>query len=212
MLNDFDKMYIENERLVYKFATKYKLLNDEDMMQNLKMAMFRAITKFDPSRGIALSTYVYIALFHEYKYSFRDKHLKLSFVNNIVSDDDNKESDIFDFVMELFMNGFIPDSRINQYNITLKGYSKFTICLRCDSSVSISSNIASYALDQTPDTSKPTLNQVLQIPEYNNKKYYKYTYEIEDPTVEHTINIMSYVTYYYRDIEGYFYISESECD
>ena len=49
MLNDFDKMYIENERLVYKFATKYKLLNDEDMMQNLKMAMFRAITKFDAS-------------------------------------------------------------------------------------------------------------------------------------------------------------------
>lgn len=97
-------------------------------------------------------------------------------------------------------------------NITLKGYSKFTICLRCDSSVSISSNIASYALDQTPDTSKPTLNQVLQIPEYNSEKYYKYTYEIEDPTVEHTINIMSYVTYYYSDINGYFYISESECD
>lgn len=97
-------------------------------------------------------------------------------------------------------------------NITLKGYSKFTIYLRCDSSVSISSNIASYALDQTPDTSKPTLNQVLQIPEYNSEKYYKYTYEIEDPTVEHTINIMSYVTYYYSDIKGYFYISESECD
>ena len=100
MLNDFDKMYIENERLVYKFATKYKLLNDEDMMQNLKMAMFRAITKFDPSRGIALSTYVYIALFHEYKYSFRDKHLKLSFVDNVVSDGDNKESDIFDFIAD----------------------------------------------------------------------------------------------------------------
>ena len=97
-------------------------------------------------------------------------------------------------------------------NITLKGYSKFTICLRCDSSVSPGSNIASYALDQTPDTSKPTLNQVLQIPEYNSEKYYKYTYEIEDPTVEHTINIMSYVTYYYTDINGYFYISESECD
>ena len=103
MLNDFDKMYIENERLVYKFATKYKLLNDEDMMQNLKMAMFRAITKFDPSRGIALSTYVYIALFHEYKYSFRDKHLKMSFVNNLVNDDEGKKSDIFDF---------IPDDRV----------------------------------------------------------------------------------------------------
>ena len=100
MLNDFDKTYIENERLVYKFATKYGVLNDEDMMQNLKMAMFRAITKFDASRGIALSTYVYIALFHEYKYSFRDKYLKLSFVNNIVNDSNNKESDIFDFIAD----------------------------------------------------------------------------------------------------------------
>lgn len=96
-------------------------------------------------------------------------------------------------------------------NITLKGYSKFTICLRLDSA-SISRNIASYALDQTPDTSKPTLNQVLQIPESTSGEYYKYTYEIEDPTVEHTINIMGYVTYYYSDINGYFYISESECD
>lgn len=102
MLNDLDKMYIENERLVYKFATKYKLLNDEDMMQNLKMAMFRAITKFDPSRGIALSTYVYIALFHEYKYSFRDKNLKIDYAPNIVSDENGKQSDIFDF---------IPDTR-----------------------------------------------------------------------------------------------------
>ena len=100
MHDDYEAIYLKNQNLVYKFATNYKLLNDEDMMQNLKMAMFRAITKFDPSRGIALSTYVYIALFHEYKYSFRDKHLKLSFVNNIVSDDDNKESDIFDFIAD----------------------------------------------------------------------------------------------------------------
>lgn len=97
-------------------------------------------------------------------------------------------------------------------NITLKGYSKFTIYLHCDSASLTSRNIASYALDQTPDTSKPTLNQVLQIPEGASEEYYKYTYEIEDPTVEHTINIMGYTTYYYRDIEGYFYISESECD
>lgn len=96
-------------------------------------------------------------------------------------------------------------------NITLKGYSKFTIYLRLKSA-SPSRNIASYALDQTPDTSKPTLNQVLQIPESAMGEYYKYTYEIEDPTVEHTINIMGYTTYYYTDIEGYFYISESECD
>lgn len=100
MHSDLEKLYIDNERLVYKFATTYKLLNDEDMMQNLKMAMFRALTKYDASRGIALSTYVYIALFHEYKYSFRDKYLKLSFVENIVGDDDGKESDIFDFIAD----------------------------------------------------------------------------------------------------------------
>ena len=103
MHDKYEKMYNENERLVYKFATVYKLLNDEDMMQNLKMAMFRAIKKFDSTKGFALSTYIYIALFHEYKYSFRDKHLKMSFVNNLVSDDEGKESDIFDF---------IPDDRV----------------------------------------------------------------------------------------------------
>lgn len=103
MHDKYEKMYNENERLVYKFATTYKLLNDEDMMQNLKMAMFRAIKKFDSTKGFALSTYIYIALFHEYKYSFRDKHLKMSFVSNLVSDDEGKESDIFDF---------IPDDRV----------------------------------------------------------------------------------------------------
>ena len=100
MHDDYEAIYLKNQNLVYKFATNYKLLHDEDMMQNLRMAMFRAIKNFDPSKGFALSTYVYIALFHEYKYSFRDKHLKLSFVNNIVSDDDNKESDIFDFIAD----------------------------------------------------------------------------------------------------------------
>ena len=100
MLNDFDKLYIENERLVYKFATTYKLLNNEDMMQNLKMAMFRAIKKFDATKGIALSTYIYIALYHEYKYSFRDKHLKLQFVDNIINDEDGKKTDIFDFISD----------------------------------------------------------------------------------------------------------------
>lgn len=98
MHDRYEKMYNENERLVYKFATTYKLLNNEDMMQNLKMAAFRAIKKFDSSKGFALSTYIYIALFHEYKYSFRDKHLKMTFVDNMVSDENGKSSDIFDFI------------------------------------------------------------------------------------------------------------------
>lgn len=98
MHDKYEELYKENERLVYKFATTYKLLNDEDMMQNLKMAMFRAITKYDSSKGFALSTYIYIALFHEYQYSFRDKYLKLEFADNVINDENGKSSDIFDFI------------------------------------------------------------------------------------------------------------------
>ena len=97
---DYEKLYIKNENLVYKFATQYKLLHDEDMMQNLKMAMFRAIKNFNPSKGFALSTYVYIALFHEYKYSFRDKNLKINYADNIIADDEGKSTDIFDFIAD----------------------------------------------------------------------------------------------------------------
>ena len=98
MHDDYEKIYLKNQNLVYKFATNYKLLNDEDMMQNLRMAMFRAIKNFDPSKGFALSTYVYIALYHEYKYSFRDKNLKIEYASNIVDDENGKQFDIFDFV------------------------------------------------------------------------------------------------------------------
>ena len=102
MHDKYEEIYLRNQNLVYKFATNYKLLNDEDMMQNLRMAMFRAIKNFDSSKGFALSTYVYIALFHEYKYSFRDKNLKIDYASNTVSDENGKQSDIFDF---------IPDNR-----------------------------------------------------------------------------------------------------
>lgn len=102
MRDKYEEIYLRNQNLVYKFATNYKLLNDEDMMQNLRMAMFRAIKNFDSSKGFALSTYVYIALFHEYKYSFRDKNLKIDYASNTVSDENGKQSDIFDF---------IPDTR-----------------------------------------------------------------------------------------------------
>ena len=102
MRDNYEEIYLRNQNLVYKFATNYKLLNDEDMMQNLRMAMFRAIKNFDSSKGFALSTYVYIALFHEYKYSFRDKNLKIDYAPNIVDDENGKQSDIFDF---------IPDSK-----------------------------------------------------------------------------------------------------
>ena len=126
MHDKYEKMYNENERLVYKFATVYKLLNDEDMMQNLKIAMFRAIKKFDPTKGFALSTYIYIALFHEYKYSFRDKHLKMRFVNNLVNDDEGKESDIFDFIPD--DRAIDIDYELDKADIMKKIYNYLELC------------------------------------------------------------------------------------
>ena len=126
MHDKYEKMYNENERLVYKFATVYKLLNDEDMMQNLKIAMFRAIKKFDSTKGFALSTYIYIALFHEYKYSFRDKHLKMRFVNNLVNDDEGKESDIFDFIPD--DRAIDIDYELDKADIMKKIYNYLELC------------------------------------------------------------------------------------
>lgn len=97
---DYEKIYLDNEHLVYKFATKYYLLKNEDMMQSLKMAMYRAVISYDPSKGYALSTYIYKVLYNEYCYHFRDKNLKIKYVSNTVIDDDGKSSDIFDFIAD----------------------------------------------------------------------------------------------------------------
>ena len=92
--------YLDNEHLVYKFATKYYLLKNEDMMQSLKMAMYRAIVSYDESKGYALSTYIYKVLYNEYCYHFRDKNLKIKYTSNIVTDKNGKSSDIFDFIAD----------------------------------------------------------------------------------------------------------------
>lgn len=97
-MHNYEELYLENEKLVYKFATENNLLHDEDMMQNLKMACYRAILKFDPSKGFAISTFIYTSLYNEYMYSFRDKYRKFSFVDNQVSDDEDKSTDIFNFI------------------------------------------------------------------------------------------------------------------
>lgn len=138
-----------------------------------------------------------------------DVNLNEQFVDTTELVDSNKLYNVSTMVR-------IPDT--SQYktaisNITLKGYSKFTIYLRLNEAQT-RINIAAYELDQTPDTSNPTLNQVFQVPEWQlNNNYYKYTYEIEDPTIEHTINIMAYLPVNYSSItNGYFYIAESECD
>ena len=97
---DYEQIYLDNEHLVYKFATKYYLLKNEDMMQSLKMAMYRAIVSYDESKGYALSTYIYKVLYNEYCYHFRDKNLKIKYTSNIVIDKNGKSSDIFDFIAD----------------------------------------------------------------------------------------------------------------
>ena len=115
---DYEELYIKNENLVYKFAAQYNLLHNEDMMQNLKLAFFRAIKKYDATKGFALSTYAYIALFHEYKYSFRNKNLKLQFVDNMVKDDEDKYSSIFDFIPD--ESNVDPDYEIYKEDVLSK--------------------------------------------------------------------------------------------
>lgn len=95
---DYEQIYLDNERLVYKFATKYYLLKDEDMLQSLKLAMYRAIISYDASKGYTLSTYIYKVLYNEYCYHFRDKNLKIKYTSNSVIDENGKSSDIFDFI------------------------------------------------------------------------------------------------------------------
>lgn len=97
---DYEKIYLDNERLVYKFATKYYLLKDEDMLQSLKLAMYRAIISYDSSKGYTLSTYIYKVLYNEYCYHFRDKNLKIKYTSNSVIDENGKSSDIFDFIAD----------------------------------------------------------------------------------------------------------------
>src|SRR5574344_1719611 len=97
---DYEQIYLDNEHLVYKFATKYYLLKNEDTMQSLKMAMYRAIKSYDKSKGYALSTYIYKVLYNEYCYHFRDKNLKIKYASNTVTDEEGKSSDIFDFIAE----------------------------------------------------------------------------------------------------------------
>ena len=97
---DYEKIYLDNERLVYKFATKYYLLKDEDMLQSLKLAMYRAIISYDSSKGYTLSTYIYKVLYNEYCYHFRDKNLKIKYTSNSIVDENGKSSDIFDFIAD----------------------------------------------------------------------------------------------------------------
>lgn len=97
---DYEQIYLDNERLVYKFATKYYLLKDEDMLQSLKLAMYRAIISYDSSKGYTLSTYIYKVLYNEYCYHFRDKNLKIKYTSNSVVDENGKSSDIFDFIAD----------------------------------------------------------------------------------------------------------------
>lgn len=95
---DYEKIYCENEKLAYKFGTSYNILHDDDMMQNIKMSLFRAVKTYDKSKGIAFSTYAYKIMYNEYMYSFRDKNLKIKYVNNEFYDVDDNVASIFELI------------------------------------------------------------------------------------------------------------------
>lgn len=96
--DECEKFYLENEKLAYKFGTKYGILHDEDMMQNIKIALYKAVKTFDPNKGVAFSTYAFTIMANEYNYHFRNKYLKFNFVKNTVIGDNNREISIFEIL------------------------------------------------------------------------------------------------------------------
>lgn len=96
--DECEKFYLENEKLAYKFGTKYGILHNDDMMQDIKIALYKAVKTFDPNKGVAFSTYAFTIMLNEYNYHFRDKYLKFEFVNNTVIGDNNKEISIFEII------------------------------------------------------------------------------------------------------------------
>lgn len=96
--DECEKFYLENEKLAYKFGTKYGILHDDDMMQDIKIALYKAVKTFDPDKGVAFSTYAFTVMLNEYNYHFRDKYLKFDFVSNTVIGDNNREISIFEII------------------------------------------------------------------------------------------------------------------
>ena len=96
--DECEKFYLENEKLAYKFGTKYGILHDDDMMQDIKIALYKAVKTFDPNKGVAFSTYAFTIMLNEYNYHFRDKYLKFEFVKNTVIGDNNREISIFEII------------------------------------------------------------------------------------------------------------------
>lgn len=97
-MSEFEKMYMDNEKLAYKFGSSYRLLQNDDLMQCIKMALWKAVKTFDKSKNYAFSTYAYRCMYNEYMYSFRDKNLKIPYTTNVVKDINGDEVSIFEFI------------------------------------------------------------------------------------------------------------------
>lgn len=108
-----EELYINNERLVYRFATDKKILGNEDLIQDLKIALYNACCKYDETKGVKFSTYAYWAIINAYNYSFRSKDLKYQYVDN--PDDylsklkDTKQEDLSDIAEKNEMLDTIKD-------------------------------------------------------------------------------------------------------
>lgn len=100
MRNKYEEMYMKNEALAYKFCYNMRIIQDEDLVQNIKMALYRAVVSYNESKGIAFSTYAYRVMLNEYNYSFRNKNRKLDFVDNEIYDKEDKVVSIFEVIAD----------------------------------------------------------------------------------------------------------------
>lgn len=95
---DYEQLYLENEKLAYKFGTSYNILHNEDLMQLIKLSLFKAVKTYNKSKGLALSTYAYKIMYNEYMYSFRDKSLKIKYVDCEFLDINGNKANIIDLM------------------------------------------------------------------------------------------------------------------
>lgn len=81
-MDNYEQLYLDNEKLAYKFGYEHKILYNEDMMQTIKIALYKACVTFDKSKNTCFSTYAYKCMLNAYNYSFRSKDLKYQYVDD----------------------------------------------------------------------------------------------------------------------------------
>lgn len=98
---DNNKLYEENEKLVYFVVNKYfkKHIYDEDFIQVCKIGLWKACVLYDPTRGTKISTFAVKIIYTEaLKYLRLEKqYQKFNFVDNQIDFPEGSVS-IFDMI------------------------------------------------------------------------------------------------------------------